>query len=133
MEIALNFTELEDEDEVIQTSYTYAVDWDNGRIIGKVDELEAVAQHIHKALITMREEYLIYDSDYGSDIVSTLLIPNVTREYIEAELPSLIEEAITDERIIRIGDIEVLFEGDGAFIVFDVETIYGGIYIKEAV
>lgn len=133
MEIALDFTELEDEDEVVQTSYTYAIDWKNGRIIGKVDELEAVAQHIHKALITMREEYLIYDSDYGSDIVATLLIPNVTREYIEAELPSLIEEAIMDERIIRIGDIEVLFEGDGAFISFDVETIYGGIYIKEAV
>ena len=29
MEIELGFTELEDEDEVVQTSNTYAIDWDN--------------------------------------------------------------------------------------------------------
>lgn len=133
MEIGLEFTELEDEDEVVQTSNTYAIDWENGRIIGKIDELEAVAQHIHKSLITMRNQYLIYDSDYGSEIVEMLLIPDVTREYIEAELPSLIEEAIEDERILQIGEIEIIFEGENAFISFDVETIYGELRVKEAV
>lgn len=133
MEIGLEFTELEDEDEVVQTSNTYAIDWENGRIIGKIDELEAVAQHIHKSLITMRNQYLIYDSDYGSEIVEMLLIPDVTREYIEAELPSLIEEAIEDERILQIGEIEIIFEGENAFISFDVETIYGELIVKEAV
>ena len=132
MEIELGFTELEDEDEVVQTSNTYAIDWDNGRIIGKIDELDAIAQHIHKSLITMRNQYLIYDSDYGSEIVETLLIPNVTREYIETELPSLIEEAIEDERILQIGEIELLFEGENVFISFDVDTIYGELSIKEA-
>ncbi len=132
MEIELGFTELEDEDEVVQTSNTYAIDWDNGRIIGKIDELDAIAQHIHKSLITMRNQYLIYDSDYGSEIVETLLIPNVTREYIETELPSLIEEAIEDERILQIGEIELIFEGENVFISFDVDTIYGELSIKEA-
>ena len=132
MEIELVFTELEDEDEVVQTSNTYAIDWDNGRIIGKIDELDAIAQHIHKSLITMRNQYLIYDSDYGSEIVETLLIPNVTREYIETELPSLIEEAIEDERILQIGEIELIFEGENVFISFDVDTIYGELSIKEA-
>ena len=132
MEIELGFTELEDEDEVVQTSNTYASDWDNGRIIGKIDELYAIAQHIHKSLITMRNQYLIYDSDYGSEIVETLLIPNVTREYIETELPSLIEEAIEDERILQIGEIELIFEGENVFISFDVDTIYGELSIKEA-
>ncbi len=132
MEIELGFTELEDEDEVVQTSNTYAIDWDNGRIIGKIDELDAIAQHNHKSLITMRNQYLIYDSDYGSEIVETLLIPNVTREYIETELPSLIEEAIEDERILQIGEIELIFEGENVFISFDVDTIYGELSIKEA-
>lgn len=132
MEIELGFAELEDEDEVVQTSNTYAIDWENGRIIGKIDELEAVAQHIHKSLITMRNQYLIYDSDYGSEIVETLLTPNVTREYIETELPSLIEEAIEDERILQIGEIELIFEGENVFISFDVDTIFGELSIKEA-
>ncbi len=132
MEIELGFAELEDEDEVVQTSNTYAIDWENGRIVGKIDELEAVAQHIHKSLITMRNQYLIYDSDYGSEIVETLLIPNVTREYIETELPSLIEEAIEDERILQIGEIELIFEGENVFISFDVDTIFGELSIKEA-
>lgn len=132
MEIELGFAELEDEDEVVQTSNTYAIDWENGRIVGKIDELEAVAQHIHKSLITMRNQYLIYDSDYGSEIVETLLIPNVTREYIETELPSLIEEAIEDERILQIGEIELIFEGENLFISFDVDTIFGELSIKEA-
>ena len=80
----------------------------------------------------MRNQYLIYDSDYGSEIVETLLIPNVTREYIETELPSLIEEAIEDERILQIGEIELIFEGENVFISFDVDTIYGELSIKEA-
>lgn len=132
MEIGLEFMELEDEDEVVQTSNTYAIDWENGRIIGMIDELDAVAQYIHKSLITMRNQYLIYDSDYGSEIIETLLIPNVTREYIETELQSLIEEAIEDERIIQIGEVELTFEGENLFISFDVETIYGELSIKEA-
>lgn len=41
------------EDERIETSRTYAVDWENGRIHGFVDGIEAVNQFIKKALITL--------------------------------------------------------------------------------
>ena len=48
-----------------QPSLTYRLDLDNGRIVGKVDGLEAVNQAIRKAIITPRFKCLIYDDQYG--------------------------------------------------------------------
>ena len=42
-------------------SKTYRLDLDKGRIVGKVDGLEAVNQAIRKAIITPRFKCLIYD------------------------------------------------------------------------
>ena len=72
-----------DEGEV-ETSKTYRIDWENGRISGYVDGIEAMKQFIKKAILTPRFKCLIYDSQYGSEIRDTLIAPGITREYIEA-------------------------------------------------
>ena len=46
-------------------SLTYRLDLDKGRIVGKVDGMEAVRQAIKKAIITPRFKCLIYDNEYG--------------------------------------------------------------------
>ena len=50
------------EEEKEQPSLTYKLDLDTGRIVGKVDGLEAVNQFILKALLTPRFHCLVYDN-----------------------------------------------------------------------
>lgn len=75
------------EEEREEPSFTYKLDLDAGRIMGKVDGLEAVNQFIRKALITPRFHCLIYDNQYGSEIKDTITSENATEELIEAEIP----------------------------------------------
>ena len=60
------------EEEKEQPSLTYKLDLDTGRIVGKVDGLEAVNQFILKALLTPRFHCLVYDNQYGSEIKDTV-------------------------------------------------------------
>lgn len=131
------FEAIEEEDE--GTSRTYLIDWERGRIGGLVDGEEAVRQFIRKALMTPRFKCLIYDSQYGSEIQDSLMDPGSSTEYMEAEIAFLVEDAlIHDGRILGVGDVEIAF-GDGypsqdsAYITAEVETIFGGIHVEEAV
>ena len=55
------------EEEKEQPSLTYKLDLATGRIVGKVDGLEAVNQFILKALLTPRFHCLGYDIKYGCE------------------------------------------------------------------
>ncbi len=121
------------------TSRTYLIDWDRGRIGGLTDGEEAVRQFIRKALMTPRFKCLIYDSQYGSEIQDSLMDPDTSMEYVEAEIAFLVEDAlIHDGRILGVEDVEVVF-GDGypmqdnAYITATVDTIFGGIHVEEEV
>lgn len=135
--VSLPFTSI-DEGEV-ETSRTYRIDWENGRINGFVDETEAMKQFIKKALITPRFKCLIYDSQYGSEIRDNLIVPGVTKEYIKAEAPFLAEDAlIHDERVLRVYNFEITFGEkypmqDSVIVTFDVDTIYGKIPLEEVI
>lgn len=106
---------------------TYKMDWENGRIIGNVNKEEAVQQAIKKSLLTPRYDCLAYDDQYGSELDRLLKsLHNVTREYIEAELPALIEDALTaDGRISAVQDISFEFIGDELSIDLTAVTSYG--------
>lgn len=127
------------ENEQKKTSRTYRIDWDEGRIIGFVDGQEAMNQYIKKAILTPRFRCLIYSNQYGCEIVNVLMDGNVTREYIEAEMPFLVTDAlIHDPRVLRVYNVGIEFKDtyplkDSCVITFDVDTIYGGIAIKEVV
>lgn len=106
-------------------SKTYKLDLDTKRIVGKVDELEAVNQFIRKALLTPRFKCLVYDTQYGSEI-RELTITDATPELIESEMPRLVEDALLyDSRILKVYDFEFKFIDDGVYIYLKVDTIYG--------
>ena len=134
MSVAIPFPVDEVEQANEPPSSTYRLDLDRGRIAGRVDGLEAVNQAIRKALMTPRFRCLAYDDQYGSEIKDTVYSDEVTPEYIEAELPELIEDALSvDSRILDVYDFSFAFTGDRAFIRFKADTIFGETVIEEEI
>lgn len=115
------------EEEV--TYLTYKLDLDHRRIVGMVDGEEAVKQAIWKTLNTVRFAHLIYDDQYGCDIMNRINDSDLTPEYLESDIPAMVEEALLqDERILGISDLEYqILSGDSVQISFTVDTIYGEI------
>lgn len=122
--IPINIDTVVEQEE--QPSLTYALDFENGRIIGRTDGLKAVNQAIKKALITARFKCLIYDNQYGSEIKELVLSKNITRELLEAEMPRMIEDCLSvDTRILKVYDFEFYIAEDKANIKFKADTIFG--------
>lgn len=117
-----------------QPSLTYRLDLDNGRIVGKVDGLEAVNQAIRKAIITPRFKCLIYDDQYGSEVEEAIITKDASPEYIEAVTEGFIKDALApDTRILEIYDFEFEFQEDKAYVYFKADTIYGKTEIEEVI
>ena len=117
-----------------QPSLTYRLDLDNGRIVGKVDGLEAVNQAIRKAIITPRFNCLIYDNQYGSEIEDAIIAKDATAEYIEAVTEGFVKDALRpDTRILSVYDFQFEFENDKAYIFFRADTIFGKTEIEEVI
>lgn len=105
---------------------TYKLDLDAGRIVGYVDDDDAIQQAAAKILYTPRFDCYAYDDQYGSEIKSLLGNKDVTREYIEAELEFLIQDALcADGRFQGISDLTMRFDGDAAYFTFNAETTEG--------
>ena len=134
-ELLLEITELSEEDALLEEEpvyRTYRMDFKNKRIIGMVDGVEAAAQAIFKALQTRRFAYLIYDDQYGCDIFNKIGNLNLTQSYLEADLPSMIEDTFLNEEMVRgINDLEFdIISGDSVAIQLAVSTIYGDATIE---
>jgi hypothetical protein len=117
-------------------SKTYLLDLERGRIFaaGSADGIEAVNQYIKKALLTPRFRCLIYDNQYGSEIKQTVIAGDATPEYIEAETPRLVRDALmVDTRILDVYDFSFVFEYEKAHIKFKASTIFGETVIEEMI
>lgn len=115
-------------------SLTYKLDLDKGRIVGKVDGLEAVNQAIRKAIITPRFKCLIYDNQYGSEIEDMVIDKDATPELIEAIIPGFVKDALKpDTRILKVYDFDFEFKGEGAYIFFRADTIFGETEFEEVI
>lgn len=115
-----------------QPSLTYRLDLDAGRIVGKVDNLEAVNQAIQKAIITPRFKCLIYDHQYGSEIEDSIIRGDASRDYIETAIEGFVKDALVpDSRVLNVYDFSVTYQNDAAFISFKADTIFGTTEIKE--
>ncbi len=115
-------------DTSIPEGSTYAIDWENGRLSGKVSGLEAVQQYIYKTLKTECNRYLIYDGSVGSGIKALVKQGRASRSYLEADIPRMVTNALTDRRILGIRDFEFSYpedERDAVCISFTIDTIYG--------
>ncbi|MCX4270459.1 MAG: DUF2634 domain-containing protein [Lachnospiraceae bacterium] len=107
-------------------SFTYRLDMENGRIVGKIDGIAAVNQAILKAILTPRFKCLIYDNQYGSEIEETIIAKNATRNYMETAIEGFIKDALlSDTRILSIYDFKMTWQNDKAFLFFKADTIFG--------
>lgn len=122
------------EEEKEQPSLTYKLDLKAGRIVGKVDGLEAVNQYIEKALLTPRFHCLVYDNQYGSEIKDAIKDDSATEELIKSEIPRLVEDALLcDGRILKVYDFEFEFNEDYCNVHFKADTIYGTTEVEEVI
>lgn len=119
----------EDDEDVEETAIyrTYRMDFENKRIIGMVDGMDAAAQAIFKALQTRRFAHLIYDDQYGCDVFNKIGNLNLTHTYLDTDIPVMIEDAfLNEEMILGISDIEYeILDGDSVNISFAISTIFG--------
>lgn len=119
----LEYTEVE---VVEQPSRTYRLDTANNKMLGKIDELEAIKQAIYLRLNTEKEEHLIYGPDYGIQLEDlygepdTYVLPTLQGRIIEALLP--------DERIHGVDSFLFREEEKGSITAyFIVHTVLGDI------
>ncbi len=122
-----------EEDEEVETSTTYRIDFENGRLTNEtISGIEAIRQFIYMTLRTERYAHPIYSHDIGTEIQELLTDTEATDEYKEMEIPRLLEEAlIADERIDHIEEIEVTKQNDTFHVKLAIVTDEGTLEIEE--
>ncbi|WP_144556572.1 DUF2634 domain-containing protein [Bacillus pumilus] len=122
-----------EEDEEVESSTTYRIDVENGRLTGEtISGIEAIRQFVYMTLRTERYAHPIYSHDIGTEIQELLTDTEATDEYKEMEIPRLLEEAlIVDERIDHIEEIEVTKENDSFHVKLAIATDEGTLEIEE--
>ena len=133
MAIVPDFPIVAVQDEIQIPNRTYKLDLDNGRIIGFVDDEEAVNQAAMTMLYTPRFDCYAYDDQYGSEITRLIGDPDVTQEYIEAEMEFMLTDALcADGRFSGIEDLHMSFGDDEAWFSFIADTTIGKLKMEGA-
>ncbi|APT50698.1 MULTISPECIES: DUF2634 domain-containing protein [Bacillus] len=122
-----------EEDEEVETSSTYRIDFETGRLTGEtISGIEAIRQFIYMTLRTERYAHPIYSHDIGTEIQELLTDTEATDEYKEMEIPRLLEEALlVDERIDHIEELEVTKQNDSFHVKLAIVTDEGTLEIEE--
>lgn len=117
----------------LETSKTWQIDLENGRLGTFIDEEEAIRQYIRKALMTSRNRYLIYDETYGEDL-RDLIGQSLSKALMDVEIPRVVREAIEgDDRIEEVSDVNVTqYNSDSILIEVTVLTTTG-LFLTEEV
>lgn len=117
----------------LETSKTWQIDLENGRLGTFIDEEEAIRQCIRKSLMTSRNRYLIYDEAYGEDL-RDLIGQNLSKALMDVEIPRIVREAIEgDDRIEEVSDVNVTqYNSDSILIEVTVLTTTG-LFLTEEV
>lgn len=112
-----------------QPTKTYALDFENKRIVGKVNKLAAMVQAVRKVLNTYRYAERIYSGDYGSEFGGLIGKPV---EYVKAKARAILDDAFSADRRIRgIRKMEITqTQTDEVQIHVYVLTEYGEIYVE---
>ena len=119
------------EDYESMSSRTYRLDFENKRIVGKVDGTDAIVQFIRKTLNTDKYAYPVYDWNYGNELISLI---GKSQAYVETECPRIIEEALlADDRILSVSNFKFSNVSiDSLEVSCTVKTVFGTInYYQE--
>lgn len=114
---------LEEIPVIRQPSLGWGVDFENKRITGEIDNIEAVKQAIYLILSTERYSKEIYTWNYG---VETYDLYQMNKYFIIPNLQKRIFDAVyQDDRVTEISNFKVEVQGRNYIVTFDVTTIYG--------
>lgn len=115
-----------------QTTRTYKMDLETGRVTGYVDGTRQWRQAILKILLTERFAYLIYSWDYGIELNGTF---GRSAQTLASEARRIVQEALlADSRITGITDFSVSQPNRRTIsIQFTAETIFGEIPVERTV
>lgn len=106
---------------------TYRMDFEKKRISGMIDGIDAAVQSAYKSLLTCRHAYTIYDDQYGSDIFNKIGNADLTDDYLDSDIPVMIEDCLLPEEMITgVSNVEYnISGGDSVQIYFEIATIFG--------
>lgn len=115
-----------------QTTRTYKIDLEAGRVAGFADETEAMKQAILKILLTERFDFLIYSWNYGIELNAVV---GKSYQVFSSEIKRVIREALlADSRITDVTDVSVeQIDKRTARVSFTAETIFGEIPVERTV
>lgn len=84
---------------------TYRINHEQGRIIGMIDGEEALMQAAKKILATQRFAHVIYDDNYGNELV---YLVGKDYNYIVSEIQRMLTDAFSaDTRFIGIENLAI--------------------------
>jgi hypothetical protein len=111
---------------------TYRIDPVNKRIMGNIEDREAVMQFIRKVLSTDKYAFEIYDWYYGNEL---LKLVGQSYDYAIARIPNIIKEALlVDDRITDVRDFTFNRTNiDTVVVSCFVDTVYGEIKYEQGV
>ena len=111
---------------------TYRIDPVNKRIMGMVDDSDAVMQFIRKVLSTDKYAFEIYDWYYGNELNKLV---GHSYDYVVARIPNIFREALlVDDRITNVRDFTFSQpEIDVIVVTCYVDTVYGEIKYEQEV
>lgn len=121
---------MDDTELELDASKTYRVL--NGRVVGWIDNKQALRQAIEKLLHTERYMYEIYTDEYGIEL-QALIGENF--DLVEAEIGRIIKEALlADDRIVSVENIlATKLDSTSLLVTFSVESIFGTLAFEEVV
>ena len=105
------------------SSKTYGIDFESGRVVGKIDGLEALKQAVFKILSTERFEYVIYSRNYGTELKGLFGKP---KYYVYSELERCIRDALlADDRINAVYGFSFREDKGNVLAEFTVDSVFG--------
>lgn len=114
-----------------QPNFTYKMLIEEERIIGDVDDIQAIEQACYKALNTERYKHIIYSWGYGIELADLFGKPI---PYVFSELPRRIKETLLyDDRVEDVRDFDLSNKKNDVLAVFNVYTIAGVIRLQKGV
>lgn len=112
-------------------SLSYRMQIEDERILGTVDDIDAIAQACYKIINTERYRFVIYSWNYGIELQDLFGMPI---PYVYSELPRRIEEALLrDDRVNSVDSFELSSNGGDVLAKFTVHTDYGDIEMEKGV
>lgn len=102
------------------------------RLIGYVDNLEAIKQAVYHILMVERYSYLIYSDNYGVELAQYI---GRDFDYLENTIQDTLKDALTYD--LRITDVIVnevtKINTDKALVKFTVYSIYGNLQMEVSI